>query len=502
MDLFLQHSTRIGTVKLTHVTVAKFGGSALGVDGILIPKVIDRIRQIINQNAKVVTVFSAPVIDYEKRATSMTDVAIHIGKCYASSNPVDIEVFRQVYEHIASKYLSDTSSYNEFMHYLEKFNRQVIISLKQAAENRRFVDVIRSRTLAYSGEITMSYLMDYIMRSNGIRSAHVDIERWPIITDDNFEAANFMLAESRHNCSHLIDLVERYDVVTIGGFIGRTIDGLETTYERGGSDRTAADIAILLHDQYKTKIDLEKDNAVLSADPRIVKDNLQYVKYLSYNEARLAGMFGMKILDPVAIREIDDSNLDIPIVITNMTDPSNITIIQQNITTAAMADNQNEYDNNNLVKIVTGRRNCAIVRMDSIAASYIIASLEKDKQYHDFVKLSPYRIDHAEITRILFLDADYVRRHERHFRAYDPKVEIVYERGVVTLIGDLMWRMPKIASAASSTVGEHDINILNLDAQEETSRILIIVEDKGSNVGDAVKAIHSKRTKVSDHSNI
>ena len=187
----------------------------------------------------------------------------------------------------------------------------------------------------------------------------------------------------------------------------------------------------------------------------------------------------MKILDPVAIREIDDSNLDIPIVITNMTDPSNITIIQQNITKAAMADNQDEYDNN-LVKIVTGRRNCAIVRMDSIATfSYIIASLEKDKQYHDFVKLSPYRIDHAEITRILFLDADYVRRHERHFRAYDPKVEIVYERGVVTLIGDLMWRMPKIASVASSTVGEHDINILNLDAQEETSRILIIVEDKG-----------------------
>src|SRR5918993_67981 len=414
MDLFLQHSTRIGTVKLTRVTVAKFGGSALGIDGILIPKVIDRIKQIIDQNTKVVAVFSAPVIDYEKRASSMTDVAIHIGKSYASSD-------------------------------------------------------------------------------------HVDIERWPIITDDNFEAANFMLGESRHNSSHLIDLVEHNEVVAIGGFIGRTIDGLETTYERGGSDRTAADTAILLHDHYKTKIDFEKDNAVLSADPRIVKDNLQYVKYLSYNEARLAGMFGMKILDPVAIREIDDSNLDIPIVITDMTNPSNITIIQQDITTAAMTDNQEEY-NNNLVKIVTGRRNCAIVRMESIAASYIIASLEKDKQYHDFVKLSPYRIDRGEITRILFLDADYVRRHERHFRAYDSKVEIVYERGVVTLIGDLMCRMPKIPSAASSTVGEHDINILNLDAQEETSRILIIVEDKGSNVGDAVKAIHSRRTRVNNRS--
>jgi aspartate kinase len=485
---------------LTFVTIAKFGGSALGVDGILIPKVVNRIKQIIDQNTKVVAVFSAPIVDYEKKVSSMTDVAIRIGKNYASSNPVEIEILRLVYEQIAVKHISNEKYYNEFIQNLEKFNRQVIVSLKQAAENRRFVDVVRSRTLAYSGEITMSYLMDYVMRSHGIKSDHVDIQRWPIITDDNFEAANFMLGESMHNSSHLIDLVEHNEVVAIGGFIGKTVDGLETTYERGGSDRTAADTAILLHDHYKIKIDFEKDNAVLSADPRIVKDNLQYVKYLSYNEARLAGMFGMKILDPVAIREIDNSNLDIPIVITDMTDPRNTTIIQQDITTiaAAMDDNQGEYSNN-LVKIVTGRRNCAIVRMESIAASYIIASLEKDKQYHEFVKLSPYKIDRGEITRLLFLDGDYVRRHERHFRAYDPKVEIVYERGVVTLIGDLMWRMPKIASTASSTVGEHDINILNLDAQEETSRILIIVEDKGTNVGDAVKAIHTKRIKVNSN---
>ena len=105
-------------------------------------------------------------------------------------------------------------------------------------------------------------------------------------------------------------------------------------------------------------------------------------------------------------------------------------------------------------------------------------------------------IDDTEITRLLFLDEDYVRRHERHFRAYDQKVDIVYGRGVVTLIGDEMWRIPKVASTASSIVSEHDINILNLDAQEETSRILIIVEDKGNSVADAVKAIHFTRTKI------
>ncbi|MDW0233275.1 MAG: aspartate kinase [Nitrososphaeraceae archaeon] len=469
---------------MTRVTIAKFGGSALGVDGILIPKVIDRIKQIVEQDTKVVAVFSAPITDYEKKVCSMTDVAIGVGKNYASSNPVEIEVFRQVYEQIAAKYISNIKYHKEFIQILEKFNRQVIISLKQAAENRRFVDVVRSRTLAYSGEITMSYLMDYVMQSYGIRSDHVDIQRWPIITDDNFEAANFLIDESRARSEHFYQLIEKNNVVTIGGFIGKTIDGLETTYERGGSDRSAADVAILLNENYKAELDFEKDNAVLSADPKIVKKELDSIKFLSYNEARLAGMFGMKILDPLAIKEIDNNNMDIPIVITNMNNPSNTTTISK--TSADEAGN--------LVKIVTGKRNCAIVRMESIAASHLLASLESDKQYHDFLKLSPYKKEGIEITRILFLDGDYVRRNEHHFKAYYSKTEIVYDRGVVTLIGDNMWKKPKIASTTSSTVGEHGINILNLDAQEETSRILIIVDD--SKVADAIRAIHDKRNRI------
>lgn len=470
--------------------MAKFGGSTIGVDGVFIPKIIDRIKQI-SKKTKVISVFSAPLIIYEEKSKSMTDVAMKVGRSYASSNPIEIEVLREVYERIAADHVSEKFRDN-FLEILDKFYRQVIISLKQAAENKRFVDVIRSRTLAYSGEVTMSYLMDYVMRSYGIKSDHVDIEKWPIITDDNFEAATFMVEESKQNNSYLIDLVNHNEVVSIGGFIGKSIDGLETTYERGGSDRTATDIAILLQSHFDAKVDFEKDSGVLSADPKIVNDDLEYIKYLSYNEAKLAGMFGMKILDPIAIKEIDDNNLDIPMIITNIKNPANITIIQKNP----------PIEDNKLIKIVTGKKNCAIVRMESIAASYLIASIEKDKQYYDFVKLSPFRKDDIEITRLLFLDADYVRRHERHFKAYYPKAEIVYGRGVVTLIGDQMWRMPKIASTASSTVGEHDINILNLDAQEETSRILIVVEDKGTNVGDAIKAIHAKRSKIHDSNKI
>jgi aspartate kinase len=207
----------------------------------------------------------------------------------------------------------------------------------------------------------------------------------------------------------------------------------------------------------------------------------------------------MKILDPIAIKEIDDNNFDIPIVITSLLNPSDITIIEKSLINRKhdFLDNV-EYNNNDdssLIKIVTGKRNCVIVRMESIAASYLIASLEKDKQYHNFLKLSPFKVDDIEVTRLLFLDADYVKRHERHFKAFYPKVEFAYGKGVVTLIGDMMWKMPKIVSTASRTLGDYDINILNLDAQEETSRILIIVDDIDNNVANAIRAIHLQRYK-------
>lgn len=468
---------------LERLIIVKFGGSALGIDGVKIPIVIRRIKEL-KRNARIVCVFSAPLTHYEGRNLSMTDVAIRVSRNYASLNPVDIDILKEVYLKISDKYLPYDYR-QKFASDLEKFTEIVLVSLKQVAENRRFVDVSRSRILAYSGEIVISCLMNYILKSNDVNSESVSVGEWPIVTDDNFEAANFMLDESKKHLDSLVDLLGCHDVLCIGGFIGKTIDGLETTYERGGSDRTAADLGILLSSSYDVLIDFEKDNAVLSADPRIISDNLQYVESLSYNEAKLAGMFGMKILDPVAIKDIDDNNLDIPIVITNISNPDRFTKIKKQISLE-------EMERESKIKIVTGKKNCVIVRMESIAASHLVALLEKQRQYHDFVKLSPYRQDNYEITRFLFLDADYVKRHEKVFRSFYSKAEMVYARGVVTLIGDSMWKVPKIVSETSSIVSQQDINILNIDAQEETSRILIVVED--NSVEDVIKSIHSKGT--------
>jgi len=214
-------------------------------------------------------------------------------------------------------------------------------------EKKEFADEVRSKTLAYSGEILMSYVMEYILQSQGIKSKVVGLDNWPIITDGNIESTNFLASESSKKIEFLEKLLDENQVITIGGFIGRTTGGIVTTYERGGSDRTAADLGILLQKKFDVKIDLEKDSSVVSADPRIVKDGLTEVRSISYNEARLGGMFGMNLLDPISIKEILENGASQPIVITNMRNPEKTTTIER----------KPNNDNGHPIKIITGKKN-------------------------------------------------------------------------------------------------------------------------------------------------
>jgi len=468
---------------LKNLIIAKFGGSAIGIDGKQIPLIIKRINEL-KKDAKVIAVFSAPLTESDSKQRSLTDIALKIGQKAEEGNPVSIEELKKPYkkilEFVDKKYQDDCKKILDSL--LEKSSN----ALNTTMQKKEFAYETRSRVLAYSGEILMSHVMNYVLKSAGIKSDVIGFDIWPIITDKNIESANFLVVESSQNVNAIEALLEKNDVLSIGGFIGKTTDGLETTYERGGSDRTAADLGILFSKKYHTKIDFEKDSAVLSADPRIVKEELEDIGHLSYNEARIAGMFGMKILDPIAIKEIVENGVDMRIIITDMNRPEKFTTIER----------KPGKKNGHPLKIVTGKKNCAILRIESVSAQNLFESLEKDKRYSEFIILSPYTKDGTEFTRILFLDADYVKRNERYILAFDALASITYNRGVITLIGDEMWRVQHIASKASSKIGEAGLNILNMDAQEETSRIIIVIEDTGDNIEKAIRTVHNERSKI------
>ena len=468
---------------MTNLIVSKFGGSAIGADGLSVPIIIQRINEL-KKNAKVITVFSAPLTIQNGKTRSLTDIVLDLGRRAEKGEDINLDEAKQAYEKILELVSSDFQEEckNTIYSFLENSKK----ALDVAKQKGEFADEVRSKALAYSGELLMSQVMNYIMKGQGIKSGTVQLDSWPIITDNNIESTNFLASESLEKIQPLEKLLEENEVISIGGFIGKTADGIITTYERGGSDRTAADLGILFHKKFDTSIDFEKDSAVVSADPKIVGEGLSEVAQLSYNEARLAGMFGMKILDPIAIKEILEHGVDMPIIITNMKEPSKITTIKR----------KPDAKNGHPLKIVTGKRNCAIFRIETKSADRLLDSLENDKRYSEFIILSPYTKDGVEFTRILFLDGDYVKRNEKYLLGFDSLATITYNRGVITLIGDEMWRVQQIASKASAKIGEAGLNILNMDAQEETSRIIIVVEDTEKNIEKAIEAIHSERSKI------
>ncbi len=468
---------------LENLIISKFGGSAVGVDGVLIPTIIRRINEL-KKDSKVIAVFSAPLTTYNGKQRSLTDIALEIGRMAEKGESVSIDILKKPYQKIVE--LIDKTLQSECNRIIDSFLAKAQAVLTETLQKREFANETRARLLAYSGEILMSQVMNYVLKSSDIKSEVITFDIWPIITDNNLESANFLATESLDIMNDVEKLLERNDVLTIGGFIGKTTDGVETTYERGGSDRTAADLGILFNKKYHTRIDFEKDSAVLSADPRVVKEELESITHLSYNEARIAGMFGMKILDPIAIKEIVENGVEMPIIITDMCKPEKITTIERKL----------GEKNGHPLKIVTGKKNCAIVRIEKDASERLFHSLDKDKRYSEFVVLSPFTKDDIEFTRILFLDGDYVKRNERYILGFDPLASITYNRGVITLIGDEMWRVQQVASKASSRIGEVGLNILNMDAQEETSRIIIIIEDSGDNIEKAIRAVHAERSKI------
>ena len=465
------------------LVVAKFGGSAIGIDGISIPQIIDRINDL-KKDSKIIAVFSAPLTVQNGKKCSLTDVILEQGKNVENGTKATLDIVKLCYQKIME--LVSPENKEDCQKTINLFLEKAEKALDEAFEKKEFVDEIRSQSLAFSGEILMSHVMNYILKSNGIKTDAVSYDDWPIITDNNIESTNFLAAKSRENLDKTARLVEENEVVTIGGFIGKTLDGITTTYERGGSDRTAADLGILFHKKYDTRIDFEKDSSVISADPKIVESGLTEVDQLSYNEARLAGMFGMKILDPIAIKEIVENGVDMPIIVTNMKDPSKTTIIKR------VPDSRNDHP----IKIVTGKENCAIFKIETNSAQKLLVSLEKDKRYSEYVILSPFTKDGVEFSRILFLDGDYIKRNEKYFLGFDPLASITYNRGVITLIGDEMWRVQQVASRTSAKIGEAGLNILNMDAQEETSRIIIVIEDSKDNIKKAINAIHKEKSKI------
>ncbi|HYA77559.1 MAG TPA: hypothetical protein VEF91_02460 [Verrucomicrobiae bacterium] len=459
---------------LKALSVAKFGGSLLDVEGKGIPKIIKQVKRIRKKDGfGPIVVFSAPM--------GCTNALIQIGESYARACPLPLEPVFDVYERLAKTHVKGEWHKQAV---IELANYKALTQATLDSVNKRLSGNIKARILTLGGELAMSTLADYILRSNGFDSCSVSPEDWPIVTDDNFEDAipNYELSKKRIHT--LIEPLEDRKIASLAGFLGVTSDGLETILGRGGSDLTAVFTSCLLKDLYNTETLLYKDVPVQSADPKVVRgQKTEHVKSLTYNEAHKASMMGMKIVQSPAIAMA--RRFTQPLMVVPIDKPEMYSVIEA------------ETSDGEIVKCLTGKSGCAIVSMNDEKSRSLEDSLRIWEKRNDFMDLGAETMETGERIRdFLFLNSDYLKKNEEKLKGFDENMKIEYGLGVVTLIGDRMKNSPGVASLAISAIS--GINIKRGIFAPHTSQIIIVVEEK--NVHATVAAIHQKKQEMNKQS--
>jgi len=442
----------------------KFGGSLIDFTGTNIPLVIDRITELkrVKETGPLV-VFSAP--------KGVTDRLQTIGEAKALSKDYDLNVIFSSYTNLASNLLRK-DQVSVFQERLERYRAEVEDTLSRI--DKRFTRMLRARLLTSGGELPTATLMSFILESVGLKSCFLEKANWPIITDDNFENATPDLELSSKSLSSLLDLLNEGNIVSIGGFMGVTRDGLPTLLGRGGSDQTAILLSLLLRNHFNVETILLKETPVQSADPKIVKDQeLGRVSTMTYNEAQKATVSGMTIVQNAAVRIARSSKL--PITVAPLSDLRLGTSIQAQDT------------NPQAVKCITGLTDCAIITMNNERSRSLEDCLMLWEDYDGFLDLGSEVMDTGLVLRdFLVYDADFVRKNEERLRSFDKDMKVEYGLGLVTLVGDEMKNTPGIASIAINSIPK--INIKRGVFAPHTSQIILVVNR--TDVLEAIKEIH------------
>ncbi len=449
------------------LSVAKFGGSLLDVEGKGIPKIIEQIK--VNKEKDrfgPITVFSAPM--------GCTDALIRIGESHAQGCGLSLNPVFDVYDRLAKLYVKSEllkKAQDELTNY------KTLTQTTLDSVNKRFSGNIKARTLTLGGEVTMATLMDYILRSSGVDSYCLPMENWPVVTDDSFEDATPNFEMSKKRLHSLTNPLEAGKVVCLAGFYGVTQDGLETMLGRGGSDLSAVFASCLLKDSYSTKTLLYKDVPVQSADPKVVRgQTTDHVKALTYNEAHKASMMGMKIVMSPAIALARRFNQ--PLTVVPIDDPVMVSVIEA------------KESGEEVVKCLTGKSGCAILSMNDQKSRSLEDALRIWEHRNDFLDLGAETMETGEHIRdFLFLDSEFLRKNQEKLKGFDENMRIEYGLGVVTLIGDRMKNSPGIASLAIGAIS--GINIKRGIFAPHTSQIILVVEEKS--VAATMAAIHKKK---------
>jgi aspartate kinase len=170
----------------------------------------------------------------------------------------------------------------------------------------RMRDVISSFGERFAVKLFVSGL-----HCRGIHATYRMPQEIGLSTDGKFGDATANLPKTTYNLQvHLTPLINEEMILFVPGFFGVNEEGDITTFGRGGSDYSAAVVALSMQAEI---LEIWKDvDGFMSADPKFVPE-AQLIPVLSYEEAAELSYFGAKVLHPRTVEPLIRSKLEIRI---------------------------------------------------------------------------------------------------------------------------------------------------------------------------------------------
>jgi aspartate kinase len=324
------------------------------------------------------------------------------------------------------------------------------------------------------GETISSAIMGATLRRRGERAVVLTGRQAGIITDDCFGNARILRVEPENLLRH----IERGDLCVVAGFQGATESGDLTTLGRGGSDTTAAALAVALRaEMVEIYTDVE---GVKTADPRIVPE-ARTLRVVSYEEIFQMAHQGAKVVHPRAVELAMRAN--VPVRVRSTFEDGDGTLITHYFEASEGWGGS---------RIITGVTHLADVALLSVSAGpelpaaadtnvRIFKPLGEAGISVDLINVSPGRRSFTVPRSDLPAARDVLE-------AAGFRVEATEQCAKVSIVGSGMHGLPGVMAMVSEALAEEGIEIL----QTADSHVTISCLVRRADMERAVKALHRR----------
>ncbi len=340
-------------------------------------------------------------------------------------------------------------------------------------------------TISALGERMSIQLVTAYLRSINVKADPIEATEL-IVTDEHYQAANPIMPLTRSvTQARLHPLLDQNIVPIVTGFIGATEQGVVTTLGRGGSDFSAAILAVAI-DAAEVWIWTDVDG-VMTTDPRIVP-NAMTLSQLTFREISELAYYGAKVLHPKTIRPVIERGLGLWVKNTfNPSQPG----------TQIVRDNGNGHGAIKAVTLIRGQTMVTVEGRGMLGVPGVAArTFSAVAHTHTSVSLITQASSEQSIcftvpalsTSTVIAELRYEFRRELEQQDID-NVTALENVVIVTVVGAGMRHTPGIAGRIFSALGAEHLNVIAIAQGSSECSISLIVDAKDGDA--AVRSIHN-----------